>query len=49
LSFRLAGAGGYGDPARRDRALIEADIRNGYVTPDAAAAVYGYRKEAGAK
>jgi N-methylhydantoinase B len=49
LSFRLAGAGGYGDPARRDRALIEADIRNGYVTPDAAAAVSGYRKEAGAK
>ena len=45
LSFRLAGAGGYGDPAKRDPALIEADLRNGYVTPEAAARLYGYRKE----
>jgi N-methylhydantoinase B len=41
LSFRLAGAGGYGDPANRDPALIESDVRNGYVTSDAAARLYG--------
>lgn len=45
LSFRLAGAGGYGDPKKRDRASIEADIRNGYLTAAAAAEHYGYRKE----
>jgi N-methylhydantoinase B len=43
LSFRLAGAGGYGDPAERDPALIEADIRNGYVSAEAAARIYGRR------
>lgn len=42
LSFRLAGAGGYGDPGKRDRRLIEADIRNGYVTREAAAEQYGH-------
>ena len=45
--FRLttAGGGGYGDPARRDRAAIEADIENGYVTPAAAGRDYGWRQE----
>lgn len=32
----LPGGGGYGDPRRRDRRLVEADLKNGYVTPDAA-------------
>jgi N-methylhydantoinase B len=37
--FRLftAGGGGYGDPAKRTRAAIEADITDGYVSRDAAA------------
>jgi len=36
-----AGGGGFGDPARRDRAAIEADLRDGYVTADAARRDYG--------
>jgi len=42
LSFRLSGAGGYGEPAERDRAAIEADIADGYVTAEGAARDYGY-------
>lgn len=37
----LPGGGGYGDPRRRARALIEADLRNGYITPEAARRDYG--------
>ena len=29
----LPGGGGYGDPAQRDPAPLEADLRNGYVSP----------------
>ncbi|MGH7071057.1 MAG: hydantoinase B/oxoprolinase family protein [Acetobacteraceae bacterium] len=36
LSFRLAGAGGYGDPRERRRDKIRADVRNGYVSRSAA-------------
>jgi N-methylhydantoinase B len=32
VSFQLAGAGGYGDPAERDPALVEEDRRLGLVT-----------------
>jgi N-methylhydantoinase B len=32
VSFRLAGAGGYGDPARRDPARVEQDRLDGFVT-----------------
>jgi N-methylhydantoinase B len=32
VSFQLAGAGGYGDPAERDPALIDEDRRLGLVT-----------------
>lgn len=35
--------GGMGDPAERDRAAIEDDIRNGYLTPERAKEVYGYQ------
>lgn len=41
LSFRLAGAGGYGDPRERDPAAIAADIADGFLSPAAAAAAYG--------
>ncbi|HEV8613986.1 MAG TPA: hydantoinase B/oxoprolinase family protein [Methylomirabilota bacterium] len=37
----LPGGGGYGDPRRRARALIEADLRNGSITPEAARRDYG--------
>jgi N-methylhydantoinase B len=36
-----AGAGGYGDPLRRDPSLVLADVRNGKVTPEGAASDYG--------
>ena len=36
------GGGGYGDPAKRDRAAIEADIANGDLSPEAARELYGY-------
>jgi N-methylhydantoinase B len=41
--FRLvtAGGGGYGDPAKRDAAAIQADLTDGYVTPEGAAAQIG--------
>jgi N-methylhydantoinase B len=40
--FRLvtAGGGGYGEPAKRNRAAIQADIEDGYVSREAAAALY---------
>ena len=37
-----AGGGGYGDPALRERAAIEADLRSGAVTPQGARRDYGY-------
>lgn len=37
-----AGGGGYGTPSERDPALVEADILDGYVTPEAARKHYGY-------
>jgi N-methylhydantoinase B len=36
----LPGGGGYGDPKKRDRRLIERDLKNGYVTEEAAAREY---------
>lgn len=35
--------GGVGDPRRRDRAQIAADIRNGFISPERAAQVHGYK------
>ena len=37
------GGGGYGDPARRDPALIARDVARGYYTADEAAALWGWR------
>jgi N-methylhydantoinase B len=44
----LPGGGGYGDPRRREPALIEADLSNGYMTLEAARREYGYEGRAGA-
>ncbi len=38
----LPGGGGYGDPRRRDRAVIEHDLEAGYLSPGAARGEYGY-------
>jgi N-methylhydantoinase B len=32
LRIEAAGGGGYGDPRERDRALVERDLRDGYIT-----------------
>jgi N-methylhydantoinase B len=39
--IRSAGGGGYGDPLERDPERVAADVREGYVSPEAAADVYG--------
>jgi N-methylhydantoinase B len=40
--LQSAGAGGYGDPHERDRAAIESDISEGYVSAEGAEKQYGY-------
>jgi N-methylhydantoinase B len=45
LVMRACGGGGFGDPMRRDRARIERDMELGYLTPEAAARDYGYRRK----
>ncbi len=41
IRHTTAGAGGYGDPLLRDPAVVLADVRDGKVTPEAAARDYG--------
>ena len=41
LLLELPGGGGMGDPATRDRALVERDIRDGLITQEQAAELYG--------
>ena len=41
VDYRVPGAGGYGPPAERDPALVRADIKNGYISKEAAARDYG--------
>ena len=40
--FEVPGSGGYGEPAERDPEKIRADLRDGYVTADAAKRDYGF-------
>ena len=42
VTFLTAGGGGFGKSDDRDRAAIEEDLREGLVTPQAAAQDYGY-------
>jgi N-methylhydantoinase B len=42
VSFRLNGGGGYGSPRERDPKAIEADVLDGYVTPECARKDYGW-------
>jgi N-methylhydantoinase B len=46
LRFELSGAGAYGDPLERDPAAVQQDMRNGYVSMEAAKRVYGVCLEA---
>ncbi len=41
LHMVYAGGGGYGDPAKRDRARVRDDVKNGYVSAKAAERDYG--------
>ncbi|WP_299507461.1 hydantoinase B/oxoprolinase family protein [uncultured Roseobacter sp.] len=41
LIFETPGGGGFGNPALRDRAAIQSDVKRGVVTPRAAQALYG--------
>jgi N-methylhydantoinase B len=43
LVVKLPGGGGYGEPAERDRALVEQDIAREYINPQQAADDYGYK------
>lgn len=42
LKLSLPGGGGYGAPANRDRASVEADLKAGLITPEQAKTDYGY-------
>ena len=44
LRLSLPGGGGYGAPKERSREEIKADLASGYITPEDAAAHYGYKK-----
>ena len=41
IRLTTATGGGFGDPRRRRRDLVERDIRSGFVTLDQAARIYG--------
>jgi N-methylhydantoinase B len=47
IRMELAGGAGYGDPKRRDPEAVLADVRNGYVSGEAAERIYGVRIVAG--
>jgi N-methylhydantoinase B len=41
LIIEIAGGGGYGDPRERERALVESDLENGFITEPEARDLYG--------
>jgi N-methylhydantoinase B len=41
VSFRLAGAGGYGDPRERSPEALIQDLHDGFLSREAIAAAYG--------
>ncbi|MFO1038183.1 MAG: hydantoinase B/oxoprolinase family protein [Geminicoccaceae bacterium] len=41
LYYRAPGGAGFGPPSERDPALVRADVEEGFVSPEAAARVYG--------
>ena len=41
ITVMTPGGGGYGDPRRRDPALVERDVRRGYYAPEDARAKFG--------
>lgn len=45
VKILMPGGGGYGNPKARDRALVERDVAEGFVTEEAARAAYGLGQE----
>ncbi|WP_434309814.1 hydantoinase B/oxoprolinase family protein [Hominifimenecus sp. rT4P-3] len=45
LRCQMPGAGGYGNPLERDRALVIEDLEEGYITPESAVRDYGMTEE----
>jgi len=45
VRMRTPGGGGFGDPKARPPGLVAEDIREGYVSEEAARKLYGYRGE----
>jgi N-methylhydantoinase B len=43
VSFRLNGAGGYGNPRERDPKAVAEDVADGYVSAEAAQRDYGWQ------
>ncbi len=43
LLLKLPGGGGMGDPKDRDPALVQRDVEDGLVSPEAARAIYGVK------
>jgi N-methylhydantoinase B len=41
VRIHTGSGGGHGDPRRRSRRLVLDDVRNGYLTPEAALTTYG--------
>jgi len=42
VRIHSGGGGGYGDPKRRNRDLVQSDVRRGYVSAQAAREIYAY-------
>ncbi len=47
VEIQLAGGAGYGEPRERPAVLVEQDVVEGYVSPEAASREYGLRNPAG--
>jgi N-methylhydantoinase B len=46
IRLTAPGGGGYGEPRERDPAMVEEDLREGYVSPESAGRDYGHRPSA---
>ena len=49
ISMRLPGAGGYGDPRKRPREAVEADLRDDKISRESALRDYGWTDAGGAR
>ena len=42
VRISVSGGGGFGDPRQRERAMVENDLREGYISAEGAKRDYGY-------